>query len=419
MAIGMLKYLTDNGGVLTPTVAQIDQYIRHTAMYEARDQHAQAFNSPFLAVNKAYFFPKDADVLFDTFNFDPRLMAAALKEAIGIHDTTHVIRDNFNMATLWVSYCVLQSEGRIPKKKVEEGRFSLFKMLHYKFFTGKVNRMFPHGANEAVMEATIDGLSLKCDIKNPETPTWKLIIEDHCRQLLDERNIHGQALKTFQPDNKVGYVLSNSQTRLSSKIVNVAVAYYENHKNQNKISDSEFVMTDQDGEKIIKGLRASLDAAIARICTNVLNINSFINFEDVKLVCKLVPAVRTDMLRSVLTIFSNMAYTQYRNKLGDEVKIDKANKQQLYVGYRVLITELIQKTYRHCIMSGVKPDSHIGILNKTRDTYRASRIANPDILTIKDSVDLFVTTNTKYTREATLISIRTAFILYIIIMSFK
>lgn len=417
MAIGMLKYLQENNGVIVPTVNQMDQYIKHMAMYEVRDDHALAFNSPSLAVAKAYFLPKDASMLFDVFGLDPKLITEALKQAIGIYDKSRVIRNDFNMGTIWMIYCV-NNVKNVPIKKINDCKRALAKMLHYKFFTGKVNHMLPYGADPAVMDATIDGLSLKCDIKNPDTPTWKLVIEAHCDQLLSNNTIHRQALANFHPDTRVGYIISDSHTRLSSKIVNVIAAYRDNHKNQQKIGDSDFTMTSQDGEKVIKGLKASLDSAIASICTKVLNINSFINFEDVKLVCKLVPTIRTDMLRSTLTIFSNMAYSQYRNKQGEETEVGK-NKSVLYTGYRILITELIQKTYRHCIMSGVKPDSHIDILNKTRDIYRASRIANPDILTIKDSVDRFVTNNTKYTREATLVSVRTAFILYLIIMSFK
>ena len=114
----------------------------------------------------------------------------------------------------------------------------------------------------------------------------------------------------------------------------------------------------------------------------MLNVNTFINYEDVKLVCKLVPAVRPDMLRTVLGIFSNMAYTQYKNKQAEEV-LEDSKHNKVYCGYRTLITELIQKTYRHCVMSGVKTDSHLQVLSKTRDTYRASRMANQDVITVK------------------------------------
>lgn len=415
--MSMLKYLTDNNGILKPTMSQIDQYIRHCKMYEIRDDHVQAFNTAYLAVTKAYFLPKDANALFEIFGFDHTLISNALKQAVGIHDKTHVIRNDFNMGTLWVIYCLGLMKS-LPVSKRNEIQFTLLKMLNYKFFTGKVNHMFKYKTDEGVMEATIDGLSLKCDIKNPKTPTWKAIIEAHCTEALSNSSIHRNTFQTFAPDGKVGYILSDMQTRLSSKIVNVASAYYENHKNQNKIGESTFTQMDPDGEKVLKELKASIDMAVSRICTDVLNINSFINFEDVKLICKLVPSVRPDMLRTTLTILTNVANIQYKNKQAEA--ITKGTRgQTIYEGYRTLLTELIQKTYRYCIMSGVNMESHVAILAKTRDIYRASRIANPDILTIKNSADHFVTTHTKYTRDATLVAVRTACILYIILQTFK
>lgn len=413
----MLKYLLENNGDLQPTVQQIDQYIRHMQMYEIRNDHAKAFNSPMLGVYKAYFLPKDAQTLFDIFKLNNRLIQEALRKSSSIHDVNRVIRNDFNIGTLWVIHCIHQMKN-IPAVKKYDGKMALLKMLNYKFFTGKVNHIFPHGTDEAVMEATIDGLSLKCDIKQPETSTWKAVIESHCTTVLGDESIHTQALEEFQPDYNVGYVLTDLQTRLSSKIINVSSAYYKNHEDKVKIGDSSFTMADKDGEKVLKELKAALDSAIARICSDALNINTFINFEDVKLVCKLVPSIRPDMLKSLLSIFSNMANLQYKKKQTEEVILDK-DKQKLYVGYRILIVELIQKTYRHCVMTGTNMNSHLAILSKTRDVYRASRIANPDIISIKNSVDYFVSKNTSYTREATCVSLRTAFILYLIIMSFK
>lgn len=411
------EYLMNNGGFLEPSVSDIDQYIRYCAIYEVRGEHAQAFNTPMLGVNKAYFLPKDADALFDIFKLDQKLITEALKKSTGIHDKTHVIRNDFNMATIWVVYCLNQLKS-VPKKKIYDGQMALLKMLNYKFFTGKVNHLFPHSVDAGVMEATIDGLSFKCDIKQPTTPTWRAVMESHCVNVLGPTSIHKDTFLTFEPDFRVGYVISDLQTRLGSKLVNISCAYYDNHKTQTRIGESSFTTTDKEGEKVVKELKASLDSSISRISTDVLNVNTFINYEDVKLVCKLVPSVRPDMLKSVLSIFSNMAYTQYRSKQAEET-LKTPKSELIYVGYRTLITELIQKTYRHCIMAGVKVDSHLGILSKTRDIYRASRIANPDIITIKNSVDYFVVKNTKYTREATLISVRTAFILYMIICSFK
>ena len=94
-------------------------------------------------------------------------------------------------------------------------------------------------------------------------------------------------------------------------------------------------------------------------------------------------------------------------------------KEQLYIGYRILLAELIQKSYRRAALNGADMQSNVSILKKVADAYRASRISDLDILLIKNSVDYFVDQNLHIQREATAVALRTAMILYFIIMSFN
>ena len=291
------------------------------------------------------------------------------------------------------------------------------KLLHYKFFTGKVAIMFKHGAQEGVMQYTIDNLNAKSDIKHEETNTWRLLIEDHVRKLIAKDSIHYQTFQNFSPDTKVVYILSDAHTRLSTKIVNVAEEYYKNHAKGNTIKSTSLLGTTSEGEKELQDLKATLDNCIINVQNTVINLSTFINFNDVKLAAG-IANIRPEILREVLTIFSGMAVQQYRQHLGTEIKADK-QKMNIYVGYQILISELIQKSYRRCAQVGCDMRSNVQILEKTRDAFRASRILDADILQVKNSVDYFIVNNTKYTRENTCVSARTAFILYIMILSFK
>lgn len=389
--------------------------IRYVTQYEIRGDNMQAFNTPLLAVHKAYFLPKDADSVFDIFDVYKADFNKVIKQCPGINTSFNVTGNDFNLLVIWLCYLIIKS-SLTAKLKIDT-QTALLKLLHYKFFTGKVATMFKHGANEGVMQYTIDNLSAKCDIKHEETNTWRLLIEDHVAKLIDKTSIHYNTFQNFSPDQAVVYILSDAHTRLSTKIINVAEEYYKNHAAGKTIGTTSLIGTGDEGEKVLQDLKATLDNCIINVQNSVLNLNTFLNFNDIRLAAGLANT-RPEILREVLTTFSAVATDQYKAQLGDKTLIDK-QKNTIYVGYRILISELIQKTYRRCAQIGCDMKSNVQILQKTRDAYRASRILDPDILQIKNSVDYFIQENTKYVRENTCVSARTAFILYLMIQSFK
>ena len=119
------------------------------------------------------------------------------------------------------------------------------------------------------------------------------------------------------------------------------------------------------------------------------------------------------MVRNVLMQFSAMATLQYQKGKGDTM--DKSGK--LYEGYHILISNLIQRTYRACIVDKVKL-VRANILKKAINMYRSSRISDQTVLTIKDSVSKFVDDTKVSSRVATNASLKIGFIIYIILMSF-
>ncbi len=395
------------------SLKQAQDAIKYVQLYEIRADNMLAFNTPMLGVNKAYFLPKDADGIFNIFNVYKADFLRAIRKCPSINSSFNVTGNEFNIFIIWLVYLIDKTTLTVLVK--QNTKVALLKLLHYKFFTGKVTTMFKHGAVEGVMQYTIDNLSAKCDIKHQETCTWKLLIEDHVVKLIDKTSIHYQTLLNFTDDKAVIYVLSDTHTRISTKIVNVAEEYYRNHAAGNSIGSTSIIGQADDGEKKLLDMKITLDSCIVNVQNSVLNTNSFINFADVRLASS-IANIRVDILRDTLMAFSAMAVDQYKQQQGDLTQLDK-QKNKILIGYKILIAELIQKTYRRCAVIGCDMKSNTQILAKARDAYRASRILDPDILLIKNSLDVFITTHTKFVREAT--AVRTAIVMYILIMSFK
>ena len=407
-----LKQLCMQRFNITITKRMVDQLVRVCTLYEVRDDHVEALNSPMLGVNKIHFFDKDQRAVFDVFEVDRNDFAKMIQQS-GLNKDFKVSSDVYNVFTVYMAHCIMKSS--LPKSVQEEGCFALWKMLQYKFFSSIVNHMLPYKPNPDVMQATLDGLSAKFDIVNKETNTWKLVMEARARELCQkEGNIHYHSILNFTPDQKVVYVLSDVQTRLRTKIKLVVQEYYKTLEEGKRIASTTMTTDDLEGEKIVKELTGSLDNMIAVICNKALNANQFIRNDVVRIVSKLVPNIRPDMMRTLLMFFSNQSVVQYQKHKQDE--IDKTGRY--LIGYHIMITEIIQRSYRLCILEKVNMKSRLAILDKVRNTFRSSRVNDPDILRIKDSVEHLVEIAKVTSRDSTKASLKIAFILYIILLTF-
>lgn len=396
------------------TKKQVDQLARHVQEWELRPGHAEGLNSPLLGVEKIYFLTKDIAALFDIFEVDKSAFQELVHSADSVDPTRIVSSDVYNIFTIWLVYLV--GKSNLSRTQKETAQTDLLKMMHYKFFTSFVNYIFPHKANRDVMEYTIDTLSAKFDIKQPETNTWKLVIEARAKDVLDRKSIHYHTLQTFGPDEKVLYVITDTQTRLRSRIKGIITAFKKNYEEGNRIG-SYNIVSEFDGEKVINNIVSSFDQMIETISNNVLNVTRFINREKMELVLKLNSNIRRDMLRGLLMRFSDIAVQQYRKK--EQSLVEGVGENEILVGYRILISNIIQKTYRACIVAGdVDMTSRVAILEKTRNLYRSSRISDTSILIIKNSVDQFVNKYSDSSRSSTNASLKIAFIVYILLLSF-
>ena len=407
---------------ITPN--RYSQILKHCKLFELRKDHPMALNSALLGVDKAFFLKPDYDMLFDIFDinfleFKRDLLNTEhmryLKSKIA-DSTNSVGCDAYNIFTIWLCYCVRKSS--LPSSKKEELMFTLLKLLYYKFFTSYVHYAFPYTPNPEIMQQTINTLSYKFDIKNPKTPTWKLVLEQKCKELLAKNSPHFKTLSTFKDDKQVVYIITDIQTRIRVKLQAVINVFYKVRDEAKLMRKTSMVSTDIDGEKFIKDISSVSETITANVSGAVLNINEFINYDHIKTICSISKNISNTLLRTVLIKFSDDAILQY--KAGKQNEIVTKGKDSLYKGYNVYIATLLQKTYRLCALDKeVNLKSKLSILHKTSNLYRSSRISDPDILNLKNSTAYYISKYTNISRESTRASLRIAFIQYIMFQSFN
>ena len=395
------------------TNATLQQYIILMYAFETRQKHANALNSPMLGIDPMFFTTQDTNNLFDVLEVDQSEFKKAIKRCPSINPSFKVSSDPYNLLITWGLHRASVSTHLNDEQKLAM-QIALAKMLHYKFFTSLVNHNFRYGANEDIMRAVINGLTEKFDLI--KYGTWKNVIEARCEDLLSHTSIHYQTIKKYDDDKKITYLLSDTQTRLRNKLRIIINEYYNAKKKGDTISNYK-LSTEIDGEKIMTDQVSTYDTMITNISNQVLNVNQWLNQSYIKICVGLFGNISESLMKQFLVSFSQYASMQIKNGKLDHVLEDRNGK--LYLGSRILIKTILQKTYRVCVQSKVNMRSKTDILSKTKNIYAASRVNDPTIIEIKESVFKILDENVKITREATRASLRIAFICYIMLKSFE
>lgn len=400
-----------NEPITSETIQMLEQYCIY---FETKNEHPLALNTAYLGVNPIYFLNYDRDILFQIVGISEKKMKEIIDNTSYIDTTMKVRSDPYNNLIIWMAHRVITSNS-ISAKEKDTGLVSLFKMMHYKFFTSIVNHSYKHGANKAIMEATIRKLSNKYHIV--KYGTWKNLIEQRSRSVYSKDSIHYDKLITYDDDEKILYIISDIQSRIRHQIVLVNKVYYENWEEGDSINSYDNVSVDKDGNKVITATSNVYDLMISSLLTQIQSPARFIDNELIHTLCTIFTYIREDAFRRILMTFTQKAALQAAS--GDLEKIGKGmTGEDIYIGCNALIREMIQKSYRYCIIQKVDMTNKNSILKQCKNLYASSRVSNEDILMVKRSVTEFVLACNESKRDATNASICIAFILYIIIRTF-
>lgn len=413
---------------------------RYVQKFELTGNAPSALNSPYIGnkENQIFFTESDVNQLFDLFNVSPSQFKNVIKQNTSI-DTIRLVSSNyFNLFVLWVVYNLLNSN--LSNKVKYFAAFNTLKMMHYRFFTSIVNHNFIYGADPNVMEYVMEKeLNMKYDIK--KYGTWRRVLEIRCADILgleevikrydDNRDyriddfskvtnthIHYKALHSFVPDEAVLYILTDSQSRIRTKIGRITSLYYEAKKEAKAIGTNK-LSGDIDGEKILKDISGTLDTISIRVTSSLTNIQQFIDPTLLRQVADTSSSVSVEMLKTTFLTFCNEAVDQNKANKLFETKPDEIYSIRP-IGHGALVRLIIKEVYRQCAISKISLtyNSRRQIIEKTKNLFSSSRIVDPNILIIKELLTDFILNQVKIRRKATVSSLQLCVILYIVVKTF-
>jgi len=385
--------------------------------FETRKQHPLTLNSQLVGVYPISFTPADASEIFDIFEVSKGEVEAIQNTVVDnrgfkvINRDFNVAGDTLNIFITWLLHLTHISK-ELSNKVRSEMLMDLMKLFEYKFFTSLLYNSFQYLCKEEVMKAAINRLTKQSDIIR--YGTWAKVLEAQAEKTLD--GIHRKTIQEYKDDKKIFYLITDTQTRVRDKLKNI-FAIFKATKDIGDAIRSHSSTSEMDGTKIVLNQVSVFDTMINGILAETVNIHAFLDDKALRIVSSMFNNIRADMLKYLITKFSEQANAQMLAGKLDLVEL--VNKKELYVGSRVLVTNIIQKSYRYCLQEQVVINNKLAVLIKLKNIYSSSRISDVELYRVKESVSYFVDTASKSVRESTNSSLKLAFILYIIFKTFK
>lgn len=269
-------------------------------------------------------------------------------------------------------------------------------ILHYKLLSSILTHWFKYLVKTDTALAVYQSLSGKYSIK--KFGTWQALLEQRCKDMLVGQDTHLQTIRTFEPDDKVQYLITDPQTRLKSLIINIyGVTMTVIEQGGGVGNASAFI--EIDGDLKLKD--------ITRLQNDYLNYIKKVSQEPADFIKQDI----VDVIDSSITTLS-------KKQLYDVLLHHSEMSKIINSDANILMEEIIFNCFGYFsenpdVVGDLKDFANI--LKVVKDLYTAGKSTNPSILKSRKLGERIskkaVTTNSAVTISA----LRTGLILYILL----
>ena len=227
-----------------------DKYRENLDKYLSANSDKYFINGP---GERPIFSDSNINAYIQLIGLDTLTIKRTLKETKSIGSNWNIMNNPFNTAN------ALATRYSIIKKNDELIKLSQWYLL-VAFYPSIHSKYFKYGVNQACMDYTINNLSDKYRIKQLKS-LWAALTE----MASTAYALHKDNLARGEDLDYVKYI-QDVHTRMNSLIQNIAVKYYDNHKNQ-RFLETEFESFDEDNYHEAD----SNSYQITKITNNVVN----------------------------------------------------------------------------------------------------------------------------------------------------
>jgi hypothetical protein len=315
-------------------------------------------------------------------------------------DPTHKVRtDAFNLSIIWLLHAMRNSQ-KLSARQKEEGMMDALRVMHYRFLSSLMSWYFRYEPDRAVVEATYAALSYKFALKR--AGSWSALIEARCKDIIDPNGIHAKTINKFDDDEKIQYVLSDTQGLIREIVKKMYRVFDEVHKSNVRVK-SRGSLVEIEGKTQVRDLIRN---------ENTLKRYAHTVMEDKK------TFIRPELMKITSDAMHTMPERHLNSAL--EYMVDNYGRR----GDRN-VAELIDEVILHALdfisdnrREFARSMDLVALLSRLRSLYMSSRSTDASLLKMRKLALSIVKKSVKSNNDSLLAAIRTGVMMYIVLRTF-
>lgn len=360
------------------------------------DDHVGFFGSNLTGVHRIRFTSDARNQLTENiFVIDDIQIRKDIRAIPHIGDTWVRGTDGLNLTLMYLVHA-LNNDTKLSSSIRYKMQVNLLLIYQYKVLSSIFVHYFRYQVKPEIGLAVYQNLSGKYLIK--KYGTWQALLEARCQDILVADSTHRKTIKTFKPDDKVQYLITDPQTRLKSMIQNiyaVTLDIIENNQGIGQLSDH----IELDGELKVRDIERKQTDYLIYLKKVAVNRNEFIKEDLVTIIDESITTMPKKLFYDVLI------------KMSDQVKSRDPKAMEL-------IEEIIIHSFGHFtenrdVIQSINDFSNV--LKVMKDLYSAGKSTNPSVLKTRKLAEQITKKAVKTKSDTTISGLRNGLILYILL----
>ena len=305
-----------------------------------------------------------------------------------------VAGDPMNLSCAWLLHR-LHNNTKLSTVERREAMIDVLLAMQFKFLTSRLYRLFRWPADEATAKATYAQLSNKFSIK--VHGSWLAVLKARAEDVISNTSIHFDAIAKMDDDREVVMMINDIQGRIRDMLKNIYGVYLQVKAAGTKITSTSSVI-EHDGVEVLKDRTKGLTTYPRYLKSVISDRNSFVREELINVVANVMPSAAPKYIRSSLEYLS----ANYMRSSGD---IEKLVDACLIHSFSYLADN------RASLRGNV---DLAALLTRLRGVYTSSRSSDPDLLFLREAMEMQVRRAIDTKTNSVVASVRTGVLLYLV-----
>lgn len=360
--------------------------------------HLEFFGGNLLGVQVIRFKDSDVTKFFDeVLEVDYDYVKQKVRQVQTIDHDYKVAGDVLNLTLFYLIHRCLTSDNLTNDKKMRAA-LDVALIFFYRSICAVHSYYFKYPFDPRIAQEAYRRLSGKFLIK--QLGSWNEVMLYRAHSLLDRNSVHLNVINKFDDDDKIVYMIADSQGRIKDLVKNYAIELYKTHEEGANIATTSSTGKNMEGEESIKDRTEGAQGYVIWMKSVLSDRSDFI---------------KNDLISVISSISSNTSTRVIKNTLNwlvDNYQVTKYSKDiDTFVGNVV-----IQSLYmiENSIPLHKRRDTAY-VLKTIKDLYLSTRTTDKDILDIRKIGDKLVRAANGRVSKSLILATRTSIILYITI----